>query len=1344
MSAGFGRNCLGSVSVLALMAAMAALPQQAQACNATAEGVDASVTVVCGAEETSDLFLTSFAYAGDGVIVTYDGDGDDVIVITGGEIGDDLDAPPPPITNTIAGGEGNLDESDVVFQTLGGNDQVTISGGTVFGGIIMNAGDDYFEMTGGEVQGSILGDDEETAGDDTFVVSGGTIGGSIFAGGGADTVTVSDEASIGLADEAFDSVGLESGDDTFTMTGGTLAGAVSGGTGIDTLTISGGEIGTFVAGNEGDDVISIEGGTIGTNVLGGEDDDEITISGGLINGFVDLGDGTDTLTMTGGEIGEAVFGGGDADTVDISGGIVGTSVITDTGDDSVSISGTAEIGEDVATGEGEDSIEITGGSIGGSVFAGAGGDTIDVSGGTIEGAVLGEGGDDVVTVSGEADIGIGAAGPNSVDLGGGDDDFTMTGGMLAGDVSGGTGLDTFDISGGEIGGSVTGGDGGDVFDVSGGSIAGSIFGDEGNDGVTISGDADIGVAEGEVDSVGLGAGDDSVTMTGGRLAGALSGGAGADTFDISGGTIESFISGGEADDVIDISGGTVAGSVYGDAGDDSVMVSGDAEIGISGEEIDSVGLGEGDDRFTMSGGALAGSVSGGSGADSFDISGGTIATFVAGGEGDDSIGISGGTISGSVYGDAGDDSVTISGDAEIGISGEEIDSVGLGEGDDRFTMSGGALAGSVSGGSGTDTFDISGGTIGTFVAGGEDDDVINVSGGTIEGSIFGDDGDDEVNVSGGTVAGSVIGGGGADTVSVSGGTIEGDIQAETVTLTGGTIGGDITGISADTLTIEADDLTLRDGVLFSGTGAVGTITATTLAAGGFSQNFAGFASLGLFEGSTLRFTGGTQGIAELILSSGSTLFATGTTTLWAGEGLGNLTLMGSTLNMVNGSTADTLNVGNLTLDGGTLAIDLDAEAGLADRINAAGAIAASGANTIAVSLVGPLELGGPIVVAIVPVAGETPPVDGEPSPLFTIAGLPDDPAALFDFTVITGPDGGLYLFAEPGSGLVLATATRVAIDSRPIENVTATVGDIINDAILTRFGLLASTGRTDAAPNFGIYATGQLAGVKHDGFSVSGGGFSGVTPGFDATDFSLAASLELDAAQYFGFDDVYGLDVGVFGGYASTRVDMDPTSLFSEVGDGENRSGMFGSYALFRSGTTYGLVSATGFAGRTDITNDVLGSSGDYGTFGYAFTATAGHVFQINENWRFDLRGGILGASFRGDEFTDSVGNDFGSSRISFGAIKFEPGLFARYVMENNRIFSPYLRTEFQQRFDYKNTSSLDGVAFAFDDADFSASVSAGANYQFAEKWTASGEVRGKFSEDSRTFGGKIGVKVRF
>jgi outer membrane autotransporter protein len=310
--------------------------------------------------------------------------------------------------------------------------------------------------------------------------------------------------------------------------------------------------------------------------------------------------------------------------------------------------------------------------------------------------------------------------------------------------------------------------------------------------------------------------------------------------------------------------------------------------------------------------------------------------------------------------------------------------------------------------------------------------------------------------------------------------------------------------------------------------------------------------------------------------------------------------------------------------------------------------------------------------------------------------------------------------------------------------VTRTVTDIVNDAILTRFGLLASAARADGAPNFGIFASGQLAGVSHDGFEVSGGGISGVTPGFDATDFSVAASLELDAAQYFGFDDRYGLDVGVYGGYASTAVDMDPTSLFTEVGDAENHSGMFGSYALFRSGTTYGLVSATGFLGRTDITNDVLNSTGDYDTAGYALTATAGHVFALNENWRFDLRGGLLGASFRGDEFTDSVGNEFGDSRISFGAVKFEPGFFAQYVLENNKIFSPYLRAELQQRFDYKNTSSLDGVDFAFDDSDFSTSVSAGANYKFAEKWTASGEVRGKFSSDSQTLGGKLGVKVRF
>jgi outer membrane autotransporter protein len=94
--------------------------------------------------------------------------------------------------------------------------------------------------------------------------------------------------------------------------------------------------------------------------------------------------------------------------------------------------------------------------------------------------------------------------------------------------------------------------------------------------------------------------------------------------------------------------------------------------------------------------------------------------------------------------------------------------------------------------------------------------------------------------------------------------------------------------------------------------------------------------------------------------------------------------------------------------------------------------------------------------------------------------------------------------------------------------------------------------------------------------------------------------------------------------------------------------------------------------------------------------------------------------------------------------VKFEPGLFAQYVLENNKVFSPYIRAELQQRFGYRNESSLDDVNFEFEDSDFSASFSAGANYKFAEAWTASAEVRTKLSSDSNTFGGKLGIKAKF
>ena len=266
-------------------------------------------------------------------------------------------------------------------------------------------------------------------------------------------------------------------------------------------------------------------------------------------------------------------------------------------------------------------------------------------------------------------------------------------------------------------------------------------------------------------------------------------------------------------------------------------------------------------------------------------------------------------------------------------------------------------------------------------------------------------------------------------------------------------------------------------------------------------------------------------------------------------GPGNLVVTNATISMQNGSPTDVFNVGNMALNNATIAIDVNAQQGLSDLISAAGVISASGANLISVNLVGP-DFVNASVVPLAPITGETAPAGGSPSALFSVTGN-STLAGLFEFSVITGADGGLYLLVTP-TAAVLTTLLEpsAAIDSQPIETVTMTVYDILNDTVLTQFNLLVSANRADAAPGFGIYASGQAAYVKHDGFDISGAGFSGQGPGFTANDFSLAASVELNAAEYFGLDQSYGLDVGVFGGYASSEVELDPTQLFPTISAG--------------------------------------------------------------------------------------------------------------------------------------------------------------------------------------------------
>lgn len=930
-------------------------------------------------------------------------------------------------------------------------------------------------------------------------------------------------------------------------------------------------------------------------------------------------------------------------------------------------------------GSGPDTINISGGNILNtpSLFTpevgGPGGPSLDSS----PGVIMTLDGADVVTMTGGA---IGAPGDTiDLDLGDGLNTFTMSAGTLNGSVFGGVDRDVIQISGAStsiIGSTdsaaIDAGDGDNLIQISGG---------------TISGDPNVA-------TIFLGGGANTVQMSGGTVFGNIVGQGGGNTYDISGGSLQ--------------------GAIFSGSGNDNVTVSGTAQITVASG--DAIGLDTGDDRFTMTGGTITGDVSGNAGIDTFDVSGGTITGLLKGNDGDDIITIRGGSV-GQVYGDD---------------SG-----AGTGTGNDTITISGGTVNGLVSGGTGADTITIgatgtAGPTIGGNVQGDAGGDQMSMASGAIAGNLTGGDGDDQIAISGGTIGGNVTGDAGTDSVTVSGGTISGGIDAETVTLNGGTIGGDITGLGPDTLTINgsAVPLNLRNGVVFSGTNANAFINNEDLAQGGaLTQVFTGFDNV-TADASTLGFGSGAIGIGLLTLQNGSTLFINGTPNM-----TGTASVVGSTIQMIDGATDDVFTLGGIALNNATIGLDINQQTLQADQI-VTGAFSALGTNTISVNLLGTPQFSQ---VTDIPVIVSDSPVSGD----FVVSGVPGTSGSLFTYQLVVGPDGNLYLRATP-TGFQVALATQNAIDVGTVDTVVNTFYGINNDAIVADLGLANGTPFAQLTDTLTVFASGQLAHMEHDGFDVSVGGVTYGGPGFGVNEYSAAISLDFNAGKAFDFDPQYGLNIGLFGGYAQADVDVGAFQGFAETGEATNRSGMFGSYGLFRQNYNYLLVSGIAFFGSTDITNDILGTTGDYDTEGYGVTASAGHIFVLGEKLRFDLRGGILGVTFRGGDYTDSGGTQYGKSRISFGALKFEPGIYADYALENGMTISPYARADIQQRFGYSNEASIDGVEMDFEDADFSAAVSGGFNLKMSARSTLSSEIKGKWSSDSTTVSGKLGLKVAF
>ncbi|MEM8662655.1 MAG: hypothetical protein AAGF49_00865 [Pseudomonadota bacterium] len=669
-------------------------------------------------------------------------------------------------------------------------------------------------------------------------------------------------------------------------------------------------------------------------------------------------------------------------------------------------------------------------------------------------------------------------------------------------------------------------------------------------------------------------------------------------------------------------------------------------------------------------------------------------------------------------------------------------------GDDRVIIQDATLEGGIFGSAGEDTFIVRDGVAGSGGFGGS----FSFNGGA---------GADTVLIEGASDVEAILTGAGNDTVTIDGGTVraptegaalDGGVNTDTLNLTAGEILGQIVNFETVNITgVTDEDITATLDIVDGNTTI--NLNNSTLGREAFSL------SGGIRRFNALNsdfFLSGPQGIDELRLIN-STLNIDGfldiSGNFTAG---GGLVADNAVIDMRDGATDDVFQVGGVFFRDVTMRIDVDPTAGAqsADRL---------------------LILNSPDLPDVDnPVRGNNlvqvdftqRPVDDLNVNFEEVFG-PDEREAIlaaietFDVEAIGetyNPMRDLALVAAGDNRVNIVDVQRETVAQSPNVSNAATaiqagenVQDVNSDMIDAAAGFGPARAGTQISPTFGVFSSGTFGRQYHDGYRVSGDGANTVSPGFAGNSYSLIGTAELDASQQFDLEDI-GLRFSVFGGYTQNYVQLDRTAdginFTNFTGTGFNESGLFGASMLIskivgEGNLNYGLVSAAGLLGRTKITNADTGGRGDYGTQGVILSTKVGRNIAVSDNVRLDVRFGGAYAYYHGDRFTDNLNTSYGSSRVSYGQLSFEPGVSTAFLL-GNTVISPSARLLFIQRIGNENSASVNGTSFDFEDADFTLGGQFAATFDITDRLAAGAAVEGRVSEDARSLLGKLSLTYQF
>ena len=766
------------------------------------------------------------------------------------------------VSTTLVGGAGN----DLLYggtttnsSLVGGSGNATLVGG---GGnsIIYGSTTGNSSVVGGSGNSTVVG------GGGNSIIFGSTGGGSTSVVGGTGNATVVGGGgnSIIYGSSGSGSTSVVGGTGNSTVVGGGGNSVNFGSSGSNPTLVGGGAGNTTVVGGGGNSII-FGSGTGSTSVVGGTGN--ATVVGGGGNSIIYGSSGSGSTSVIGCTGNSTVVGGGGNSVNFGSSGSNPTLVGGGAGNTTVVGGG----GNSIIFGSGTGSTSVVGGTGNSTVVGGGGNSIIYGSGSGGSTSVVGGTGNTTVVGGGGNSVNFGSSGGNPTLVGGGAGDTTVVGGA-GNSIIFGSGSGSTSVVGGTGNATVVGGGGNSIIYGSSGSGSTSVVGGTGNSTVVGGGGNSVNFGSSGSNPTLVGGGAGNTTVVGGAGNSIIFGSGSGSTTSVVGGTGNATVVGGAGNSIIYGNSGGGNTSVVGGTGNSTVVGGGGNSVnfGSSGSNPTLVGGGAGNTTVVGGGGN---SIIFGSGTGSTSVVGGTGNATVIGGGGNSIIyGGSGGTTS--VQGGTGNATVVGGGGNSIIFGGTGSSSVVGGTG--NATVVGGGGNSIIYGSSGGMTSVVGGSGNATVMGGGGNSIIFgsttgtsSLVGGTGNATIVGGGGNSIVF--GGTGNDSLVAGSGQATLSGGGGTdiLKGNAQSvlaeqvpsnggapETVTLTDSSFY--VPGFETETLTgFRGFGVTLASGqfivdashtstpvALFGGTG-----NDTILAGSGDDSLYAGTGTDSLVGGS---------------------------------------------------------------------------------------------------------------------------------------------------------------------------------------------------------------------------------------------------------------------------------------------------------------------------------------------------------------------------------------------------------------------------------------------------------------------------------------------------------------